>query len=145
MDQISTAPASIHREPVCFVIVVHIVIKRSLIHRISLSTIYLSNPSSDFLTIQLQVEGFVHNNNSCCFAGIDDELVISVSHDLNLYIWSLPNEQTHSSQSVDHSFCVLRGHKMAVNCVRYSKADVAVVSCDNDGIIKLWTANAPQW
>ena len=82
-------------------------------------------------------------HKTLCFMGINDNLVISGSN--NLYIWSLPDAQGQDC-TVDQPLCVLdtdtghgRTQKDFINCVRYSNDNSTVVSCDDDGVIKLWT------
>ena len=72
-----------------------------------------------------------------CFAGIDDELVISGSDDCNMYIWSLPDPKGQQC-SVDQPLCVLCGHEKVINCVRCSRDNSTLISCDDSGVIKLW-------
>ena len=84
--------------------------------------------------------------SACCFAGTDDELVISSADDHNLFIWSLPSEDDGDGQDliVDQSTIILKGHKDAFRCVRSNKEQPAISSCGDDGVIKLWTPGASQ-
>ena len=78
--------------------------------------------------------------DACCFAGVDDELVISASNDDSLLIWSLPESQDQN-MTVDRSLCVLIGHEETIRSVRSSPDKLTFISCDDAGIIKLWTPN----
>ena len=81
--------------------------------------------------------------NSCCFAGSQDELVIGAADDNSLFIWLLPDFKGQEC-TVNRPLHSLTGHGETNNCIRYNRGKSAVVSCDDDGIIKLWTANAPR-
>ena len=87
--------------------------------------------ASDYSTDNLSIE-------VSCFAGIDDELVISGSDDNNMYIWSLPDPKGQDCQ-VNQPLCVLSGHEDVISCVRCSRDNSTIISCDNAGVIKLWT------
>ena len=83
--------------------------------------------------------------DACCFAGIDDELVISAADYHNLFIWSLPRETDRQDQTVDQSsLTVLEGHEGEILCVRYSKEQSAIASCGENGVIELWTPDVSQ-
>ena len=76
--------------------------------------------------------------DSFCFAGLDDELVISGSDDHNLHIWSLPDANGQDC-TVNRSLRILRGHEDSIHCVRSSPDRSSLISCADDGVIKLWT------
>lgn len=83
--------------------------------------------------------------NSCCFAGIDDELVIAASDDDNLNIWSLPDSKGQDCQ-VNQPLRVLttgRHDEGFINCIRYSSNSSTIISSHGDGVIQLWTSD-PQ-
>ena len=75
--------------------------------------------------------------NLHCFAGQDDELVVSASNDHNLYVWSLPRELGRE-QVVNQSVAVLRGHENNVLAVRYNSRTSTLASADFGGTIRLW-------
>ena len=84
--------------------------------------------------------------NKFCFAGKDDELVVSSSADNNLYVWSLPENQERAYQTVNSSLHVLRdGHKDAIYSVRYDHCSDTLASAGAEKTIKLWTPVAQQW
>ena len=55
---------------------------------------------------------------SCCFAGPDDEFVMSGSDDFNVYMWGVPGEGDTCPQWVPRARHVLSGHRSIVNQVR---------------------------
>jgi len=77
---------------------------------------------------------------ACCFMGIDDEMVISGSDAVNLFIWSLPDAKGQN-HTVDLPLRVLTEHDNFIYCVRYSNESSSIISCDEGGVIKLWTAH----
>ena len=78
------------------------------------------------------------------FAGLNDELVISASNKNNaLLIWALPEGWCQQDRTVERTLQVLQGHKKTIRNVRYSNEASAIVSCDGEGIIKLWTPGVP--
>ena len=76
--------------------------------------------------------------DACCFAGINDELVVSGSGDHNLHIWSLPDGKGQDLL-LNRSLHILHGHEDIIRCVRSSPDKRTIVSCGDDGTIKLWT------
>ena len=82
--------------------------------------------------------------NPFVFAGLNDELVVAASAKNNgLMIWALPEERCQQDQAVNQPLHVLKGHNGLIRNVRYSDEASAIVSCDYDGIIKLWTPGVP--
>ena len=77
------------------------------------------------------------------FAGLNDDLVISASDNNGLMIWASPDGRHQQDQTVDQPIQVLQGHNHFIRNVRYSNEASAIVSCDADGIIKLWTPGVP--
>ena len=91
--------------------------------------------------IQFTDPGFkvsVNGRNTCCFAGENDELVVSASKDNNLYLWSLPDERK-DDQIVSESVATLRGHSGGVYCIHYDHHNSILASAGAEKIIKLWT------
>ena len=91
--------------------------------------------------VELKGPNVSGTSDACCFAGIEDELVISASNDDSLLIWSLPNESQDQNMTVDRSLCVPIGHEETIRSVRSSPDKLTFISCDDAGIIKLWTPN----
>ena len=78
----------------------------------------------------------------CCFAGANDELVVSASsHDHGIYVWSTASNG-EGERNVDRSVRVLRGHRQVVRSVRYNVQNDLLASCGEEGIIKLWSTDA---
>ena len=78
--------------------------------------------------------------DTCCFAGLEDDLVIAAS-DSDLFVWSLPDENRGINCTVNQSLHVFRdGHADSIRSIRCSRDKSAIVSCDADGVIKLWTS-----
>lgn len=86
---------------------------------------------------------------TCCFAGSDDEYVLSGSDDFNLYMWKTPRDD---SKSLNHliffynffwgiewgkSHLVLRGHRSIVNQVRYNKENNLIASSGVEKMVKV--------
>lgn len=83
---------------------------------------------------------------SCCFAGDDDQFVLSGSDDFKLYAWKIPKmisdrELTPSSESlyVNEADIVLSGHRSIVNQVRYNYRNGMIASSGVEKVIKLWS------
>ena len=96
--------------------------------------------------VQFSSPGYAYPNSgrrTLCFAGQDDELVVSASADHGLYVWSLPTDQPEdgevSEQIVDSSLTILRGHNGYINAVRYNHQSGTLASAGAEKIIKLWT------
>ncbi|XP_053994567.1 DDB1- and CUL4-associated factor 5 [Hylaeus volcanicus] len=73
---------------------------------------------------------------SCCFAGDNDQYVLSGSDDFNLYMWKIPSEGV---KWVDSAHMVLRGHRSIVNQVRYNQASCIFASSGVEKIVKIWS------
>ncbi|KAL5284063.1 DCAF5 family protein [Megaselia abdita] len=77
---------------------------------------------------------------SCCFAGPNDEYILSGSDDFNLYIWSLENcKYDKRAQMIEAEHMVLSGHRSIVNQVRYNYEHGVIASSGVEKIIKLWS------
>ena len=90
----------------------------------------------------MQFTGFKvpgNGRNTCCFAGENDELVVSASKDNSLYLWSLPDERVDDDQVVNESVATLRGHSGGVYCIRYHHLNSVLASAGSEKVIKLWT------
>ncbi|XP_072762510.1 uncharacterized protein [Anoplolepis gracilipes] len=74
---------------------------------------------------------------SCCFAGENDEYVLSGSDDFNLYMWKIP--PMDGKPWVESAHMVLRGHRSIVNQVRYNQASCIFASSGVEKIIKIWS------
>ena len=77
---------------------------------------------------------------ACCFIGIEDQMVLSGAENNQLYIWSLLGTPKRHQCTVDQPLCILTGHENNINCFRYSSEIAASITCDRDGVIKLWTS-----
>ncbi|XP_012258334.2 DDB1- and CUL4-associated factor 5 [Athalia rosae] len=73
---------------------------------------------------------------SCCFAGDDDQYVLSGSDDFNLYMWKIP---TNNEKWVDSAHMVLHGHRSIVNQVRFNQSSCILASSGVEKIIKIWS------
>ncbi|XP_018304933.1 DDB1- and CUL4-associated factor 5, partial [Mycetomoellerius zeteki] len=73
---------------------------------------------------------------SCCFAGENDEYVLSGSDDFNLYMWKIPPD---GKSWVASAHMVLRGHRSIVNQVRYNQTSCILASSGVEKIIKIWS------
>ena len=78
--------------------------------------------------------------DACCFLGLEDELVIGGSENNSLFIWSLPDGKRGIDCTINQSFRVLSGHRDTIRCIRSSSDKSAIVSCDDSGVIKLWSS-----
>ncbi len=77
--------------------------------------------------------------NTLCFAGQDDELVVGASADHGLYVWSLPSDQlVAGNHVVDQPLVVLRGHKGDIWAVRYNHQMDMLASAGREKILCLW-------
>jgi len=86
--------------------------------------------------VELKAPGYCVYNHGC-FAGDDDELVVSQSTNLSLFIWSVPDGQ--GDRTIDQPLLFLPGHQYAVKDLRYSKITSTLASGDHGGVIKLWS------
>jgi hypothetical protein len=77
---------------------------------------------------------------SGCFAGSNDEYVVSGSDDFRVYWWLLPD---HSGGTASHEEIitkrVLPGHRSIVNQTRFSHVHNLLCSSGVEKIIKLWS------
>ena len=77
-----------------------------------------------------------------CFAGLEDDLVIGGSEDGDMFVWSLPNGRGRDC-TINRSLQTFHnGNDGRVHCVCYSNDKSTIVSCGEDGVIKLWTSVA---
>ena len=94
-------------------------------------------------SVRLSTEGYSPHNCSLdfmCFAGKEDELVVSPSsNDHNLYVWSLMPKSQGSDLTVNQSVAVLCGHSDEVYTVRYDHNTDTLASAGEEQTIKLWT------
>nr|XP_032521050.1 DDB1- and CUL4-associated factor 5 isoform X2 [Danaus plexippus plexippus] len=78
---------------------------------------------------------------SCCFAGKNDQFVLSGSDDFNLYMWKIPDTGGGCNDMlVEPPHLVLYGHRSIVNQVRYNPHYCLIASSGVEKIIKLWSA-----
>ncbi|XP_067012561.1 DDB1- and CUL4-associated factor 5 [Anabrus simplex] len=75
---------------------------------------------------------------SCCFAGDDDQYVLSGSDDFNLYVWRIPPGD-EEEQWVGFAHMILRGHRSIVNQVRFNLSNYIVASSGVEKLIKFWS------
>ena len=90
--------------------------------------------------VQLKAPGYCVYSNHGCFAGDDDELVVSQSTNLSLFIWSVPDGQ--GDRTIDQPLLLLPGHQYAVRDLRYSKITSTLASGDHGEVIKLWSPSS---
>ncbi|XP_045175109.2 uncharacterized protein LOC123536202 [Mercenaria mercenaria] len=81
--------------------------------------------------------------NSCtmksiCFAGDNDQYVLSGSDEFNLYMWALPDDLSERSY-INSAHMVLKGHRSIVNQVRFNPANHLIISSGVEKIIKVWS------
>lgn len=93
--------------------------------------------SSDYLC-QFDNPGYYNSctMKSCCFAGDNDEYVLSGSDDFNLYMWKIPETK---DKWVELAHIILRGHRSIVNQVRYNHASCILASSGVEKVIKIWS------
>ncbi|KAK9875394.1 hypothetical protein WA026_007789 [Henosepilachna vigintioctopunctata] len=72
---------------------------------------------------------------TCCFAGEDDEYVLSGSDDFNLYMWNIPKSEAEWGTT----HLVLKDHRSIVNQVRYNKQNNLIASSGVEKMVKLWS------
>lgn len=77
---------------------------------------------------------------SCCFAGVNDEYVISGSDDFNLYMWRVNDADCKKkNQWIDSHHMVLYGHRSIVNQVRYNPQRCLIASSGVEKVIKIFS------
>ncbi|CAH0551033.1 unnamed protein product [Brassicogethes aeneus] len=69
---------------------------------------------------------------TCCFAGDNDEYILSGSDDFNLYMWQIPRDGSEWGTS----HVVLKGHRSIVNQVRYNKHNNLIASSGVEKMVK---------
>ena len=92
--------------------------------------------------VRLTSQGFslpYVGRNMMCFAGRDDQLVVAVSEDHSLHVWSLLDSQGRDL-TINQSLIALRGHTASVYSVRYDHTNAILASAGAEGIIKLWSS-----
>ena len=78
--------------------------------------------------------------SNCCFAGVDDELVVASSTDRRFFIWSVP--EGRGNRTIDKFLLSFpTGHPSLINNVSFCKATFTLGSIST-GAIKLWTPAA---
>ena len=98
--------------------------------------------SADAGQVRLLSDGYSlpgFGRNKFCFAGRDDDLVVSASTDNNLHVWALPESHEGNEISVNEALLVLRGHTQPVFAVRFDPCNDVLASAGEENIIKLWT------
>lgn len=75
---------------------------------------------------------------SCCFAGDNDQYVLSGSDDFRLYMWKIP-EDLSSRRYVNEAHMVLHGHRSIVNQVRFNPDNHVIISSGVEKMIKVWS------
>uniref|UniRef100_A0A8C1REE2 Ddb1 and cul4 associated factor 5 n=1 Tax=Cyprinus carpio TaxID=7962 RepID=A0A8C1REE2_CYPCA len=78
---------------------------------------------------------------SCCFAGDQDQYILSGSDDFNLYMWRIPSdpEAGGPGRVVNGAFMVLKGHRSIVNQVRFNPHTYMICSSGVEKVIKVWS------
>ena len=94
------------------------------------------------LLIDLVYNGGV-GNDACCFAGLEDDLVIGGSaEDGNLFAWSLPDGR---DCTINRSLPIFRnGHGDSIQSVRCSNDKSTIASFGEDGVMKLRTSGVTR-
>ncbi|KAK6306868.1 hypothetical protein J4Q44_G00220160 [Coregonus suidteri] len=82
---------------------------------------------------------------SCCFAGDEDQYILSGSDDFNLYMWRIPKdpEAGGPGRVVNGAFMVLKGHRSIVNQVRFNPSTYMICSSGVEKVIKAWSPLPP--
>ncbi|XP_056616111.1 DDB1- and CUL4-associated factor 5 [Triplophysa dalaica] len=78
---------------------------------------------------------------SCCFAGDQDQYILSGSDDFNLYMWRIPTDPEAGGigRVVNGAFMVLKGHRSIVNQVRFNPNTYMICSSGVEKVIKVWS------
>ncbi|XP_065842110.1 DDB1- and CUL4-associated factor 5-like [Oscarella lobularis] len=89
---------------------------------------------------------FLHNGyaNACtmksgCFAGENDEYVVSGSDDFNVYMWRIPSSRETRGSVQSSAQFVLPGHRSIVNQVRFNSRTMVLLTSGVEKIIKMWS------
>ena len=92
---------------------------------------------------QFKAKGYgmdsIYSRSPCCFAGVDDELVVGASDDRNIYIWLAQNGEGQRTNNTPIQ--ILRGHHDMIRSVRYNVHNGLFASCDDEGVVKLWSSD----
>lgn len=75
---------------------------------------------------------------SCCFAGDQDQYILSGSDDFNLYMWRIPDDLSKCVY-VNRAHMVLRDHRSIVNQVRFNPSNHLVISSGVEKVVKIWS------
>lgn len=76
---------------------------------------------------------------SCCFAGDNDDYILSGSDDFNLYAWKVSDADCDkTNQWIDTHHMILNGHRSIVNQVRFNSQKCMIASSGVEKIVKLW-------
>ncbi|KAL1461339.1 hypothetical protein WDU94_013244 [Cyamophila willieti] len=100
----------------------------------------LYNTRCSTAVAQFDHEGYYNSctMKSCCFAGSEDEYVVSGSDDFVLYMWRVPKDDTYG-QWIKSARHTLEGHRSIVNQVRYNEQNCILASSGVEKIVKLWS------
>ena len=84
--------------------------------------------------------------NTLCFAGPNDELVISPSKKFDILFWFLPPDQPEDGEAsvLCKTLASVQGHKCPIYSVRYNSKTETFASAGAEKIIKLWTPIVQQ-
>lgn len=98
----------------------------------------LYNTHASTALAQFDHEGYYNSctMKSCCFAGTDDQYVVSGSDDFVLYMWRVPRDDTYG-QWVKAASHTLEGHRSIVNQVRYNDQNCILASSGVEKIVKV--------
>ncbi|XP_075223771.1 DDB1- and CUL4-associated factor 5 [Lycorma delicatula] len=101
----------------------------------------LYSVQSSSLLAQFDHPGYFNSctMKSCCFAGYDDEYVLSGSDDFNLYMWKIPSSHNTKGAWVSSAHVVLGGHRSIVNQVRFNADNFLIASSGVEKLIKVWS------
>lgn len=78
--------------------------------------------------------------DACCFAGSQDELVISRSSYINLFVWSMPDVR-QGGRTIEKSLRRFDGQKSdEIVCVSYNRDESVLVTGHSKGFVKVWTS-----
>ena len=115
-------------------------IKSLILWLFAINVIAQTTPTSS-ITLSKTLEG-QSNPISCIAFSPDAKFIASGSRSVSLFSPKDDYEIIIWNNSVGNIFCHLKGHNSPISSVSYDKGGKRLVSCDQDGEIRIWNTDS---